>query len=409
MRPGRGRFQSLAAMFGFVLGLILLLGSLNLAIGIDRATRRGRQHAEYLLVNKRVSTAGMLTYIRPTFTEREIEDLRAQQFVVDVGEFTTNRFRASTLPGAGVSINDGAAPPDPNRSGMQFEMPLYTELFFESVPDRFLDVRPPNWEWSEDSDYLPIIMSREFLNLYNFSFALAQRLPQIPESLIGSMTGSVTVSGAGGRRTLAARVVGLSDRIPSIIVPEGFMQWANREIAGERQERPSRLIVKVDRPADPDMLAYFKQRNFQVNSERLRAGQVGRMAVLALTAVGAVGMAFVVLALLLFVLLSRLIIAEAGDRIRLLLQLGYAPNTLAACALSRFWLGLLIVALAAGAILGVALPFAYARLREVGLDLGSAWLPTTAMVGVLVLAATGLANLIVVRRSVARSCELPGR
>ena len=77
--------------------------------------------------------------------------------------------------------------------------------------------------------------------------------------------------------------------------------------------------------------------------------------------------------------------------------------------MSRFWLGLLIVALAAGAILGVALPFAYARLREVGLDLGSAWLPTTAMVGVLVLAATGLANLIVVRRSVARSCELPGR
>jgi len=243
----RGRGQALLAIFGFVLGLILLLGSLNLALGIHRATRRDAEHAEYLVVNKQVTMTGMLTYIRPTFTESEIEELREQPFVQEVGEFTSNHFQVSAVP---ASVE--GAPSDQERTepgdGVGMELPLYTDLFFESVPDRFLDVQPDNWEWSSDSRYLPIIMSREFLNLYNFAFALAQGLPQIPESMLDRVGGRVTVSGKGGERTMQARVVGLSDRIPSIIVPVEFMRWANREIAEEEQKRPSRLTVRLGVP-----------------------------------------------------------------------------------------------------------------------------------------------------------------
>ncbi len=399
-----GRWRVWLAMAGFVLGLILLLGALNLALGINRAIQAGERHAEYLIVNKRVTVTGMLTYVRPGFTEAEIQELRDQDFVRDVGEFVTSRFRVSALADPRVSdMEDAPAGGDPGGFGMS--MPLYSELFFESLPDRFLDVDPDKWHWDPELDYIPIVISREFINLYNFSFALAQGLPQIPESVIGGVGGRITVSGSGGEKRFRARVVGLSDRVPSILVPREFMTWANREIAQEEQRRPSRLMIKTDRPADPEMLEYFKNRDLQVNSERLRAGRIGRMAMMGLSAVGALGGLLVALALFLFVLLFRVVLAESAERIRLLLLLGYTPAMLTAFALRRFWFSLIAIALLAAAVLGTVFPLVYQRLREVGFDPGPVFFPLTVGAGIVILALAGVINLASVRRTIRRKAE----
>ncbi len=401
---GRHRLHSVLAMAGFVFGLVLLLGSLNIALGIYRATRRGQDYAEYLIVNKQVTMGGLLTHIRPTFTEQQIEELWNQPFVADLGAFKTAQFRVSSMPeGASPHSDSGwSETPGGVNGGFGMDLPFYTDLFLESVPDRFLDLRPKGWQWTPESDFLPIIMSREFLNIYNFSFALAQGLPQIPESLVGAVSGVITVSGPGGRRRMRARVVGLSDRIPSIIVPESFMDWANSEIAETSAGRPSRLLIETDRPADPGMLDYFQRRGLQVNSERLRAGRIGRMAMLALSAVGGVGMLFVALALVLLVLVSRLLLSESGPRIRLLLHLGYSPAMVVAQVLRRTWLDLTIVGVIAGGILAVVFPFVYQRLRDGGFEPGPALLPTTMAAGAMILAFTAVVNLISVRNAIYR-------
>ena len=44
-------------------------------------------------------------------------------------------------------------------------------MFFESVPDEYVDVSLENWHFDEDARVIPIIIPRNYLNLYNFGFA----------------------------------------------------------------------------------------------------------------------------------------------------------------------------------------------------------------------------------------------
>jgi len=42
---------------------------------------------------------------------------------------------------------------------------------------------------------------------------------------------TVEIAGLKGHRTYDGRVVGFSERIPSVLVPEEFLSWANTNVA----------------------------------------------------------------------------------------------------------------------------------------------------------------------------------
>ena len=48
---------------------------------------------------------------------------------------------------------------------------MSTDMFFESVPDGFVDVNLDKWVFNENEPVIPIIIPRNYLNLYNFGFA----------------------------------------------------------------------------------------------------------------------------------------------------------------------------------------------------------------------------------------------
>lgn len=57
-----------------------------------------------------------------------------------------------------------------------------TYLFFESVPDRFLDVDSQAWHYEPGSRDIPIVIPRNYLNLYNFGFARSQGFRRSPRA-----------------------------------------------------------------------------------------------------------------------------------------------------------------------------------------------------------------------------------
>ena len=136
---------------------------------------------------------------RSTFTDEEIEDLRSQDFIEAVGVFVSNQFKV-------------------NASSQM--LGFYTELFFESVPDEFIDVSNSRWQWSKGDPEIPVILSRDYLALYNFGFAPSQGLPQFTPNTISKVSMDVNISGNGLRKTFQGRIIGFSDRINSILVPQ---------------------------------------------------------------------------------------------------------------------------------------------------------------------------------------------
>lgn len=67
----------------------------------------------------------------------------------------------------------------------------------------------------------------------------------------------VELRGEGKRQHFEGRIVGFSDRLNTILVPQQFMDWANQTFAPEKTVGFSRLIVEAGNPADPAYCTLF--------------------------------------------------------------------------------------------------------------------------------------------------------
>ncbi len=304
---GKNRWQMGSAFLGAFIGLLLFLLPLQLYFDIQTVLNKTDGTGEaYVMINKPVNLLNTMG-LKSGFSDKNIEELEAQSFISQVGEFTSNQFKVSAS------------------SKM---IGFYTELFFEAVPDDFLDHQSPAWEWKEGDIHVPIIMARDYLALYNFGFAPSQGLPQFTPSTINSFSFDIGLSGNGKRADFRGKVVGFSDRINSILVPQNFMDWANTELGNGSGKASSRLILKTDDPYSEDLASFLKKKGYEVSRGKLIGGQLGTLLNGVLSVIATIGFLIFILSLLIFILSFRLIISESRDKIELLLQLGYRPSSI---------------------------------------------------------------------------------
>jgi hypothetical protein len=104
-----------------------------------------------------------------------------------------------------------------------------TDLFFESIPDEFLDFIPKDWNWNENSEVVPIMVPKFYLDLWNFG--LAPSRVEYPALSTEAATGMPIELFIGKNRetTLSGRFVAFSKRINSVLVPANFLKWANKK------------------------------------------------------------------------------------------------------------------------------------------------------------------------------------
>lgn len=305
-KQGTGRL--FIAGLGFLIGLSLLLFSIQLYLQIQKILQPSKSRTQYLIISKKINLGNTLMLSRAEFGKSEIEDLKKQPFVAEVGTFISNQFEV-------LAFSKG-------------KIPFMTEIFFESVPDQMLDKIPDNWSWNENAEFVPVILSQDMLNLYNFGFAIGKGLPQLSPSTVNMVSANLKISGPKGERAMNAKIVGFSERISSILVPQSFMIWANNQIGPGRDDAPGRLILKVPNPADPRLAAYFERKNYQINEERLSIGKAGALVQTVMSIIGLAGLLFIFLSVAVLMMNFRLILAEAKEEIRLLLQLGYTSGHL---------------------------------------------------------------------------------
>lgn len=330
--------QLLAAGTGLALGLAFIMLAVQLFVSTQLTlapdpTQESRY--EYLILNKPVSGLNSLSLLSKrfgaAFKPYELSALEQQPFVVDVAPFTTNQFSIS--------------------SNLQEEMGMYADLFFESVPDTFLDTVPESWGWQEGDSFLPVIMNKDWLDLYNFNVAMMYNLPQLSEESVKEMQFRVRVSGKGRSQTFSSRVVAFSYRLPSLMIPLSFMQWANTEY-GEKAAGIYKLIIAVEDAAHPDLKAYLAEKGIETNTEKTGRQSFQAIAQLAATLVGVIGILFTLLSILVVTVTLQLLISRAKDELELMLTLGYDPPAVSRSLLRQTSI-LLLPSLLTGAALFV--------------------------------------------------------
>ena len=339
---------SVAQLVGFALanlcGMVIVLVSVQFYKDVLPVFTQGDSFMkkDYLIVSKRVSTLGSVVGRSSTFSSAEQAELEEQPFTKSVGAFTPARFRVS----AGMGMQ-----------GMQ----LSTALFFESVPDAYVDTDLEGWSFSPGQEEIPIVLPRNYLNLYNFGFAQSRSLPQLSEGVLGMMKLDIRISGRGQVRQMKGRIAGFSDRLNTILVPEAFMNWANAVYGDQKEAGPSRLIVEVKNPADDRIAKYLKEKGYETEGDKLDAGKTTWFLKMIVGIVMAVGLVISVLSFYILMLSIYLLLQKNTKKLETLLLVGYSPARVArpyqllTVALNAvvLALGLLVVSLVCSAYLDV--------------------------------------------------------
>ena len=262
---------------------------------------------DYIVVTHPVKRVGINA---TSFSNDDIEELQNQEFVKSVGRFTSSQFEVD-----GSIVFGGRR--------------LSTMLFFESIPDEFIDAIPDTWGFTEGDTTIPIILPRNYLNLYNFGFSSTQKLPQITETMVKSVNLGIELSGNGHTNEFTGRVAGFSDRINTILVPEAFMSWANGYYANVATDSPTRLILEVANPSDPNLLEFLEANNYVLESKPAESGKALFILKVCVAIIVVIGVIFSLLSIIILTLSIHLLLQKNITKLETLTLIGYTPSRVA--------------------------------------------------------------------------------
>ena len=265
--------------------------------------------SEYLILSKKISTLGSITGQSTQFSEADLEEIKEQSVVKNIGEFTSRQYHVS----AGI-----------NMAGQQ--MRLSTQMFFESVPDAFVDIKSTSdWHFDERDDLIPIILPKNYLNLYNYGFAQSRSLPQLSEGILGLIGIDIHISGNGQNHDFKGNIVGFSNRLNTILVPESFMKWSNKIYGDGRTSTASRIIIEVDNPADDNIVQFLQKKGYETEGDKLNAGKTNYFLKIITGLVIGIGLIISILSFFVLMLSIYLLLQKNTQKLENLLLIGYSP------------------------------------------------------------------------------------
>lgn len=386
LRRHLSAWQIMGFFFANLLGMCIVLGGLQFyrdVLPIFTSTESFMQ-PQHLVVAKKVTSLRTLSGNAPSFSKSELRDFEEQPFVRSIGRFTPAQFDVSASLGS-------------KEMGMYFS----TEMFFEAIPDNYIDADLSEWHFEPgESTAIPIILPRNYLNLYNFGFAGSRGLPAISEGVVGMVDIRFRLRGTHNTWNLTGRVVDFSNRLNTILVPQSFMDYANESLSPGKEPEFSRIVVEVKNPADERIATYLEENGYEAESGAGDAGKMTYFLSLIVGIVMAVGLVICALSFYVLLLSIFLLLQKHTEKIDNLLLLGYSPSAVArpfhalSCSLNAL---VLIMSLGFVYLLrGYYLPFIgtiYPNLEE-----GTMYL--VIVVGISLFALVELIDFLAIRRKV---------
>ncbi len=321
IRSGVGRWRFFAATLGLLVALVIILLSLQLYLNFNQLLHgkaNESETAEFLVISKEVTAENQSKKNESYFLPEEIALLGKQPFADRVGEISSTNFI--------VTI-----------SSFSNAFPFYTDAYFESVPDEFIDIKTEDWSWKQGQVNIPVIIPSFFLELYNTGMAMSQEnLPRLSLEALQAIPLRVNIKHSGGTAEFVAHVAGTTDRLNSVLVPEAFMQYANKAYGYQESKPPTRLVLKTLDAADPALQSFLVANSYTTNSDKTKLNKARIIVNWIAGVVGIIGLIMLLFGMLVFTLFIQLTIAASRMDIVLLQTLGASPRQLSGYLMGMF-------------------------------------------------------------------------
>jgi len=305
-------FQFVFATAGALVGLTALLLSFNLMLDVRsfHSSEKELFGPNSVVIQKKVTKLTTIGMNNTEFTPEDIEMLRSKEFITDVAPFQSADFKVgiSEVPGDGLPH-------------------FYADMFFQAIPDRFMDV-DVDWSWNENSEYIPIVLPRDFIMIINYGFAQSQGINQISEELLMAARLTIHIDGNGKKTTMIGRVVGFSQKISSILVPESFLHYANGIYSNGNIINPSRVFITTKDDSYGELEELMDEMNLDISQASIDVAKIKTIITVVIGIFGVAALLIMLLSLMGFVQYSQLMLSKVSYEIRTLIRIGYSVKSI---------------------------------------------------------------------------------
>lgn len=302
--------QLIIAIIGSFLGMTFLLTSIHYLIKVNEFGEGADiLGPNTIIVQKKVSNSNTLNLAKTDFSTREIELLKQESFIIDVQPVISNNFDVSF---------ETADPLVPR---------FRSDVFIQTVDPDFLDVKSAKWNWKEGDSIVPIIMPRDFLVMLN-TFMSASGIPQVSDELAMDIKFKFTLSNETSKEWVNARIIGFTNEVSSLLVPESFMTWANKKYALNNDQRITQIMISGKESEFGLVEELLKTKHLESKNAQMVVGRLKSMVGTLILVVLGISVIAVFVSGLVLIQYLQLLLSKNTYEVRTLLRLGYSPKTL---------------------------------------------------------------------------------
>ncbi|MES2800000.1 MAG: FtsX-like permease family protein [Bacteroidota bacterium] len=304
------RKQLIIAITGAFLGITFLITSIHYLIKVNEFG----EGAEILgpntvIVQKRVSTSTTFNLTKTDFSSREIEKIKAESFVADVKPVISNNFDVSF---------ETADPQVPR---------FRSDVFVQTLDPKFLDVKSDKWHWKPGEKIVPIILPRDFLVMLN-TFMSAQGIPQVSDELAMQLKFKFTLSNDKSKEWVDAQIIGFTNEVPSILVPESFMEYGNKEYSLGKEQKITQIMISGRENEFGKVEQLMKERGLESKNSQIIVGRLKSMVGTLFLVVLGISIIAVFVSGLVLIQYMQLLMSKNAYEVKTLLRIGYHPKDL---------------------------------------------------------------------------------
>lgn len=302
--------QLVIAMVGSFLGMTFLITSIHYLIKVNEFGKGSDiLGPNTIIVQKKVTNSSSLNLTKTDFSEREIDKIRKEPFIQDAQPVISNNFDVSF---------ETADPMVPR---------FRTDVFIQTVNPKFLDVKSSKWHWKEGDEFVPIIMPREFLVMLN-TFMSASGIPQISDDLAKDIKFKFTLKDDVNKEWADARIIGFTNEVSSILVPEVFMEYGNAKYKTDREKKITQLMISGKESEFGLVEELLKKRGLESKNSQMLIGRLKSVVGTLFLVVLGISIIAVFVSGLVLIQYMQLLMSRNAYEVRTLLRIGFHPTAI---------------------------------------------------------------------------------
>lgn len=312
------RTQLIIAVIGAFLGFTFLITSIHYLIRVSEfGTGTEILGNNTIIVQKKVTNYSSMKMAKTDFSEKEINNLNDLSFINQVEPIISNSFNVSIQTDSEL-------------------VPYFrSDVFVQSINPSFLKVDTMNWNWSQEADFVPIILPRDFLVMLN-TFASAKGIPQVSDEIAQSIDFKFKLYTEDNKEYVKAKIVGFTNEVSSILVPHDFMEYGNTNFPSETPSKITQLMIGVQEGRFGDFENIMDKRGLESKESSMIVGKLKSVAGTLFSIVMAISTITVFLAGLVLIQYAQLILSKNAYEITTLLRIGYEPKAIIKVVLNYF-------------------------------------------------------------------------